>query len=118
MKNGKGGEPNRPPRGIRGFPLESPEYEEEVDPYFVDPLEQSVDGQDQLIPSDEEDWYWREPDNYWLEEGVWPWPPTRAKRDDQEPPPESQSLFCIRIYQDPKLTRWIFGPLMRGPFHA
>lgn len=81
-----------PPRR-KDFPVESPYYEEQYDPYAVEDVEPTAqDVQDQ--PSyPEEDWYWREPDNYWLEEGMWPWPEPHPRPkeeaknpDDSEPP--------------------------------
>jgi hypothetical protein len=77
-----------PPRSRRDFPLESPYYEEQVDPYFTDPVLHVSEEDAQTLPSDEEDWYWREPDNYWLQEGMWPWPPPRIQRKQEEAPPD------------------------------
>jgi hypothetical protein len=81
-------EERRPPR--RGnYPLESPFYEEEFDPYFL--AEQDVPSPEDAdrVEDPEEDWYWREPENYWLEEGMWPWPepPKRRTRSPQKPEP-------------------------------
>jgi len=87
MRDEERKEPETPPKSLRDFPLESPYYEEQFDPYFTEQVEVAVDQQNQQI-SDEEDWYWREPDNYWLEEGMWPWPEPRVKRKQEERPTE------------------------------
>lgn len=80
----------RPPR--RGeYQLETPFYEEEFDPYFARQAEapRTEEDLDQTVDP-EDDWYWREPENYWLEEGIWPWPePGQRKR----PGPGSPSEF-------------------------
>ncbi len=78
-----------PPRK-KDFPLESPYYEEQFDPYFVEEIGPSPTEQAQQPAESEEDWYWREPDNYWLEEGMWPWPEPRVKRKQEERPPEEE----------------------------
>ncbi|HHY12650.1 MAG TPA: hypothetical protein GX529_08470 [Firmicutes bacterium] len=28
----------------------------------------------------EEDWFWKEPENFWLDQDIWPWPNSRADR--------------------------------------
>lgn len=81
-KNPKNG--NRP---LRKRPqLESPFFEEQFDPYFQEePEPDSLD--DRVEPPDpEESWYWREPENAWQEEGMWPWPEP-APRPKQDDPP-------------------------------
>lgn len=83
--------PETPPRR-KDFPLESPYYEEQFDPYFVEEIEPSPEPQQQPTDS-EEDWYWREPDNYWLEEGMWPWPEPRPRRKEEFRPPEDVEPF-------------------------
>lgn len=78
--------PKTPPR-TRDYPLETPYYEEQFDPYFTEDTE-PVKDEDEVQPLDpEEEWYWREPDNYWLEEGMWPWPDPRPRRKEEFQPP-------------------------------
>jgi len=71
-----------------GFPLETPSYEEQIDPYFQDKIE--TESQENRInpPDAEEDWYWREPENFWQDEDMWPWPEPapRSKRSKPETP--------------------------------
>lgn len=76
-----------PPR-TKDFPLETPYYEEQFDPYFTEKIEPVKEDDRNRALDPEEDWYWREPDNYWLEEGMWPWPEPRPKPKDQSKPPE------------------------------
>jgi len=79
-----------PPR-TRDYPLVSPYYEEQFDPFFTEETEPVKDeGLDQPVDP-EEDWYWREPDNYWLEEGMWPWPEPSAKRKEEPRPPYAEA---------------------------
>lgn len=85
------GKENRPPQRSEFHP-ETPFYEEQFDPYFTEQVEapRTEDSADRdALPDD--DWYWREPDNYWLEEGMWPWPePAPAKREEPRPPGETE----------------------------
>ncbi|MEX0974525.1 MAG: hypothetical protein WD024_04105 [Bacillota bacterium] len=79
-----------PPRN-KDLPLETPYYEEQFDPYFVEQIDPASNRENQEVPAEsEEDWYWREPDNYWLEEGMWPWPEPRSRRKEEERPPEDR----------------------------
>jgi hypothetical protein len=84
------GDEKRPPR--RGnYRLETPFYEEEFDPYFVDQIDAPIQEDGDRVEDPEEEWYWREPDNYWLEEGMWPWPePGPKRRPDSRPPPNRE----------------------------
>jgi hypothetical protein len=88
MKDEERKDKDSPPKTVQGLPLESPYYEEQFDPYFVEQIEPSVDTDDRSEPSNEDDWYWREPDNQWLEDGIWPWPEARQRRREDETPPE------------------------------
>lgn len=70
-----------PPR-TRAVRLDTPHYEDDLDLYPPEETE-SVKEDDPESPVDpEEDWYWREPDVYWLEEGMWPWPEARPKKKE------------------------------------
>lgn len=70
------GEIEGTPPAREDFPLEAPFYEEQFET-------------DSTRPGDpEEDWCWREPDSYWLEEGMWPWPEPRPRRKEEWLPPE------------------------------
>lgn len=68
------------------FPLETPFYEEEMDPYFhpEPPLPPAED--DQPPVELDEDWHWREPENPPFEDGMWPWPDTSRKPESDRPP--------------------------------
>ena len=77
-----------PPRFPKVSPQEAPYFEEQFDQYFTDNITQSVDDQDQVTQVDEEDSYWHDPADYWLEEGMWPWPQVRPKPKSEEAPPE------------------------------
>ncbi len=70
-----------------GFPLETPFYEEQTDPYFQETREpESLDNHKD--PHDpEDDWYWREPENIWQDEGMWPWPEPAPRSRRADPPP-------------------------------
>jgi hypothetical protein len=73
-----------------GFPLETPFYEERIDPYFQETLEPQSPDEDKDLRDPEDDWYWREPENIWQDEGMWPWPEPapRARRTDPHLPDE------------------------------
>ncbi|MGI6631980.1 MAG: hypothetical protein ACOX5M_02930 [Bacillota bacterium] len=79
-------ERNPPRRG--DYRLESPFYEEEFDPYFAEQLEAPRSEEDADRVQDPDDWYWREPDDYWLEQGMWPWPEPAPRRRSEPRPPE------------------------------
>lgn len=70
------------------FPLETPFYEQQFDP-FVDPENPpALEEMSEDRPAKEDDdWNWREPDDYWLEEGMWPWPEPRPRRTKEESNP-------------------------------
>lgn len=78
-----------PPPIREDYPLEAPLYEQQFDP-FVDPKNPpSVEETPVDRPVDEDDdWSWREPDDYWIEEGMWPWPEPRPRRREDPRLPE------------------------------
>lgn len=70
-------------------------YEEILEPHYHEPdLTQDTDattdkddpgiGDPGMDP--EEEWFWKEPENFWLDQDIWPWPPARSKRS---PKPEN-----------------------------
>jgi hypothetical protein len=74
----------QPPAGKRN-PVEAPFFQDEFDPHILDEIETSPDDSSpeslqQDIENLEEDWYWKEPDNIWLQEDMWPWPKTHPNR--------------------------------------
>ena len=80
----------RPPR--EGFPRETPIYEDQFDPYFHEEQERdALDDREDPVQA-EEDWYWREPENIWQDEGMWPWPESapRSRRTEPLPPHETE----------------------------
>jgi len=77
-------EPEQKPKV--GLPLESPYYEEQFDPYFTEQIEVSENQQDRQVGDDEE-WY---SEDYWIEEGMWPWPEPRVKRRQEQKLPEEK----------------------------
>ncbi|MGI6620525.1 MAG: hypothetical protein ACOX35_03615 [Bacillota bacterium] len=41
-----------------------------------------ADSDDPVIDPEEE-WFWREPENFWLDQDIWPWPQVRPKRSSK-----------------------------------
>lgn len=80
-------EKSRPPRRSNN-PPELPFYEEELDLYNTRHEAPSPEDLDR-IEDPEEEWYWREPETYWLEEGMWPWPEPPKRRSRHPNTPET-----------------------------
>lgn len=76
------------PPARRDLPLETPFYEEQLDPYFTPGVRPDSEDESARPDDPEEESYWREPDSYWLEEGMWPWPEPRPRRREEWKHPE------------------------------
>ncbi len=56
------------------FDLETPFDFESQDPYFQDPQTDKVASEEEHTLDPEEEWFWQEPENFWLGQDIWPWP--------------------------------------------
>jgi hypothetical protein len=43
------------------------------------PTESEDPGLDDAMDPEEE-WFWKEPENFWLDQDIWPWPTVRSSR--------------------------------------
>lgn len=97
-KSTHGGENATPPRdkkNYKGDPSETPFIVDEFDQYFSQGLEDQPElSEDQETPDDQ--WFWHDPEEFWLEEGMWPRPEspqnkeTNRKRPDEVGPDETE----------------------------
>jgi len=67
---------------------ETPFLEDEIEPYFLQEPEKPEETHENPAVDPEEDWFWRDPENFWLEEGMWPWPEPNPKRETRPKAPE------------------------------
>ncbi len=56
------------------------------------PKEPQATNREEDSPAADDDWYWSEPDDFWVDEGMWPWPEPAPKvsKGPKRKPPEPQ----------------------------
>lgn len=70
------------------FGLETPLDLDYQDPYFQGPQADEVASKEENTLDPEEEWFWQEPANFWLDQDIWPWPNAnqRAQPDVKKHP--------------------------------
>ncbi|MGI6643676.1 MAG: hypothetical protein ACOX3V_06760 [Bacillota bacterium] len=80
------------PRLPEDFPLETPIYHDEFDPFYPE-LPDTYQVDDNQPVDLDDDWNWREPDDVFVDEGMWPWP---------EPAPRSRRVARPKKPEEPQ----------------